>query len=284
MRMRASRTRPSAILPSTTAAANEAITSCCVSAVCETSSVSTPHGDGTHRGIPAAKVLGDCLHFHAVAHTDSTETEFSAQQIDRGHAHGRWCARVKRIEDDMGSHYARHPRLDRGDEGHELASAQALKAVREPRQVVVRVLVGVAVARKVLGAGGKFTFDSLDHGAAQCGNHLWIARKRAFTDHGIRGIRIDIDYGREVDVKASIAHLRTEALTDGAHFVDAERAHVAQRGNRSNPSVRRATRPPSWSTESKSGPGAMALSSRISARVSSRVPTLRAKRITPETP
>ena len=177
-------------------------------------------------------MLGDRLHLHAVAHADAAESDLLAQQSDCGRAHRGRDAGVERVEDDMGGHHAGDARPHRRLERHELARAQALECMRKPRKIVVRVLVGIPVAREVLGACRDVLLQSGDHRCTERGHDLRIAGERAVADHGVREVRVDVDHGREVDVEARAAHLCAEPSADRAHVVGRALAELAHRRKR----------------------------------------------------
>lgn len=144
----------------------------------------------------------------AVAHQAAQQ---AAQQrgAERGGALG-----VELRVDDVRCHQRRCVGRQRA-KGPQFQRFQLRQRLVHHRQRVVRVLVRVAVAGKVLDAAGHaFGLRALQPGQRQPRHAVGVGAEAAFGDHRVGGVAVDVEHGREVPVQAQVAQA---AGHGGAH-------------------------------------------------------------------
>ncbi len=108
----------------------------------------------------------------------------------------------------MGQHHRGNARFDHGPEREQLQLPQAGELVRDQRQSVMGVDVGIAMAGEMLCRGDDLLLPiGVYHCPAQAGHLLRIGAERAHPDDRVGRVVVDIDHRGEVKVDPQNAQL-----------------------------------------------------------------------------
>ena len=175
---------------------------------------------------------------------------------------------VERRHQDVRDHDGGHVRLDRGPERHPVHRAEAVRRQVEHRQVVVRIDRRVAVAGKMLAAGGEaLALQRLDDDGAQRGHQFGVAPNARSPIAGFSALVSTSSTGAKSNVTPTDASSRAIARANRAASASSPaRPSAAIGGHSVNGRRIRATRPPSWSTATQAGTDRRGARSRTPAR------------------
>jgi hypothetical protein len=134
----------------------------------------------------------------------------------------------------VAGHHRLHAGRDRGPERHQLAGLELGTAAVDDRDRVVRVDRGVTVAREVFGArrhAGRL--QATDERTAVPGDQIGFGAERAYPDHRVVGVAVDVGVRGVVQGDARVRQIESQVAGDrlGQHrIVDRTERQVAGPG------------------------------------------------------
>lgn len=152
----------------------------------------------------------DSIHYHAVAENKPVKAQRFAQKAvhDRARHRGRNTIWLNVREEDVAAHYGGNARLDRRAERNELARFELVHRFLDAGKPDVGIHGGVAVAGEMLAAAEHAAvFIALHSLCAEERDALRIVAEAAHADHGVHGVGVHVEIGREIEIHADTAQL-----------------------------------------------------------------------------
>lgn len=204
-----------------------------------------------HDAVRRAVMPPDSVHYHAVAENKPVKAQRFAQKAvhDRARHRGRNAIWLNVREEDVAAHYGGNARLDRRAERNELARFKLVHRFLDAGKPDVGIHGGVAVAGEMLAAAEHAAVFIALHGlCAEERDALRIVAEAAHADHGVHGVGVHVEIGREIEIHADTAQLpRRDLRGENGIFRLSGRGKRHAAGDVHRVPRRRVTMPPSWS-------------------------------------